>query len=216
MSWRGFMADTVKQRARNRLILMVREPLAGRVKTRLARNAGTVAALRFYRAASTNLIRRLGNDPRWQLVLAVSPDKAVTSRAWPAGIARIPQGPGNLGDRMGQLLRQRGPRASIIIGSDIPGVRPGHIASAFAMLGWSDAVFGPAADGGYWLIGAQPVRSPPDMFRNVRWSSAHALEDTLANLEGLKIAFAETLEDVDDAEALNRIGHLGMRVTPPR
>lgn len=194
--------------------MMVKEPVAGRVKTRLARETGTATALRFYRVASANLIRRLGNDPRWQLVLAVSPDRAIRARAWPACITRIPQGRGNLGDRMGRLLCESGPRATLIIGSDIPGIRPGHIALAFHMLRRSDAVFGPAADGGYWLIGMKPSRPIPNIFRNVRWSSPHALEDTLANLGRRKAAFTQTLEDVDNAVSLSRIGHMGMRVTP--
>jgi hypothetical protein len=210
------MADAAKAYMRNRLILMVKEPVAGRVKTRLACEVGTAAALRFYRAVSANLIRRLGDDPRWQLVLAVSPDSAVHSGSWPAAIARIPQGTGDLGERMGRLLRLRGSRATIVIGSDIPGVRPAHIAEAFRKLGSADAVFGPAEDGGYWLVGMKPHRTAPAMFRNVRWSSPHALSDTLANLEGRRVAFTETLEDVDDAAALQRIGHLGMRVTPAR
>jgi rSAM/selenodomain-associated transferase 1 len=200
----------------NRLIMMVREPVAGRVKTRLAREVGTSAALRFYRAVSANLIRRLGNDPRWQLVLAVSPDSAVRSPSWPASIARIPQGSGDLGDRMGRLLRQRGPRATIVIGSDIPAIGRADIAEAFRKLGSADAVFGPAEDGGYWLVGMKPRRAALAMFRNVRWSSPHALGDTLANLERHRVAFAATLGDVDDAASLRRIGPLGMRVTPAR
>ena len=210
------MVDAAKAYMRNRLILMVKEPVAGRVKTRLAREAGTAAALRFYRTVCANLIRRLGNDPRWQPVLAVSPDSAVHSTSWPTSVARIPQGIGDLGDRMGRLLRQRGPRATIVIGSDIPDVRPAHIADAFRKLGSADAVFGPAKDGGYWLVGMKPHRPALAIFRNVRWSSPHALDDTLANLEGHRIAFAATLGDVDDAASLGRIGHLGMRVTPVR
>jgi hypothetical protein len=195
---------------------MVKEPRAGWVKTRLAREIGTGAALRFYRAACANLIRRLGHDPRWRLVLAVSPDRAVNSRAWPAGIPRIHQGPGDLGLRMGRLLRERGPHATIIIGSDIPGILPSHIAQAFRMLGHADALFGPAADGGYWLVGMKPDRPVPGLFDTVRWSSPYALGDTLANLDGRTVAFTPTLEDVDDAASLRRIGHLGMRVTPAR
>lgn len=210
------MADIVRRQAGNRLVMMVKEPVAGQVKTRLASETGTAAALRFYRAACANLIRRLGNAPRWQLVLAVSPDRALYARSWPAGIARIPQGPGNLGDRMERLLHERGPRATIIIGSDIPAIQPSYIAQAFHMLGRSDAVFGPAADGGYWLVGMKPYRPAPNIFWNVRWSSPHALTDTLANLDGRKILFTQTLEDIDTAEALYRIGHVGMRVTPAR
>ena len=59
-----------------RVVVMVKEPVAGRVKTRLARGIGAVQACRFYRTATANLIARLAADPRWQLVLAVSPDIA--------------------------------------------------------------------------------------------------------------------------------------------
>jgi glycosyltransferase A (GT-A) superfamily protein (DUF2064 family) len=72
------------------------------------------------------------------------------------------------------------PRA-ILIGSDIPGLGPADIAAGFRALGKADAVFGPALDGGYWLVGFGP-RRPHCPFAKVRWSSPHALADTLANL----------------------------------
>ncbi|MBX2804499.1 MAG: TIGR04282 family arsenosugar biosynthesis glycosyltransferase [Hyphomicrobiales bacterium] len=210
------MAETSNDRNRRRLVLMVKEPRAGWVKTRLAREIGTAAALRFYRTACANLIRRLSSDPRWCLVLAISPDRALTSRAWPPSTPRIRQGTGNLGDRMGRLLHETGPRATIIIGSDIPGIQPQHIAEAFRMLEHADAVLGPAEDGGYWLVGMKPVRPFRDIFRNVRWSSSYTLDDTLANFKDLNVAFTQTLEDVDDAGSFKRNAHLGMRVTPAR
>lgn len=201
---------------RQRLILMVKEPCAGRVKTRLARNIGMAAALNFYRTATANLIRRLWRDPRWQLVLAVSPDTALHSRAWPANIPRIAQGHGDLGMRMDRLLHEREYHASIIIGSDIPAIRPAHIAGAFHLLAGHDFVFGPAADGGYWLIGMRPCRPAPGLFSNVRWSSPYTLKDTLRNLAGRTILFAPQLNDVDDAVSYSENAHLGLCVTPFR
>ena len=101
----------------------------------------------------TGLLRRL-DDPRWRLVLAVSPDHAgLTSRAWPPHLPRIPQGPGDLGNRMGRILRMMPPGPVCIVGGDIPGLGPAHIDRAFGLLGTHDAVFGPAPDGGYWLVG---------------------------------------------------------------
>jgi glycosyltransferase A (GT-A) superfamily protein (DUF2064 family) len=96
-----------------------------------------------------------------------------------------------------------------LIGADIPGIKPAHIALAFRRLASHDAVFGPAADGGYWLVG---FRNPPPggVFGNVRWSGPHALADTLANLRGanparFKVApMLPILEDVDDGAALAR------------
>ena len=77
---------------------------------------------------------------------------------------------------------------------------PERIAEAFALLGRHDAVLGRALDGGYWLIGLK--RSPRVLapFAHVRWSGPHALDDTLANLKGARVAFAATLGDVDTRE----------------
>jgi hypothetical protein len=93
-----------------------------------------------------------------------------------------------------------------IIGSDIPAITRAHIARAFALLGRNDFVFGPARDGGYWLIGARRrPRLPPGLLAGVRWSTAHALDDSLATLPaGARVAFLEELEDVDDGAAYRR------------
>lgn len=198
----------VKRRlVRNRLVIMVKEPRLGRVKTRLAREIGETNATRFYRTVSAQLIHRLARDPRWHTILAVTPDTAVTSQFWPPSVARVPQGRGDLGIRMIRALSAppRGP--VVVIGSDIPGVRAGHIAQAFRALGSRALVFGPAEDGGFWLIGANHAADLRGIFRSVRWSSAHTLTDTLANLRGRRIGFAAPLRDVDNAEDLRRTAH---------
>jgi rSAM/selenodomain-associated transferase 1 len=180
-------------RERPTLFVMVKAPVAGAAKTRLAAVIGAAEALRFYRSSTAALLRRVGSDPRWRTVLAVSPDRYAGSRFWPAVLPRIAQGPGDLGDKMQRLLDQpRGP--GILIGSDIPGIRSGHIAEAFAVLSRSGFVFGPSEDGGFWLAGAR--RPAPRLFRHVRWSTPHALADTLANLPG-PAGLAATLVDVD-------------------
>jgi rSAM/selenodomain-associated transferase 1 len=180
-----------------RLIVMAKAPLAGRIKRRLAASVGDVSAARFYRTCLAHTLMRLGRDPRWRTLLAVSPDRDLSAPYWPRGIKRMPQGGGDLAARMQRLFRRLPPGPAIIVGSDIPAIRPGDIASAFRLLGNSDAVFGRAADGGYWLVGL--LRSPRLLapFGNVRWSSPHALADTLRNLEGHRVAFAATLSDVD-------------------
>ncbi len=111
-----------------------------------------------------------------------------------------------MGARMGRLLRALPPGPVVIVGSDIPDLRPVHVARAFRLLGESDWVFGPAGDGGYWLIGARRRRAPPrETFANVRWSSAHALADTCANLKGARIGFLEELADVDTGDDIYNI-----------
>lgn len=124
------------------------------------------------------------------------------------------QGEGDLGERMHRLLAE-GPRQSLLIGSDIPGIRPRHLAAAFRKLAGADAVFGPAADGGFWLVGiSKPNRLKP--FRSVRWSSRYALTDTLENFRGLRVAFAAELADVDTRSAYAAARPLRERLILPR
>lgn len=183
-------------RRRGLLILFARAPRLGTVKRRLARQAGDAAALRFHRAMLGSLARRLGRDRRWRTVLAATPDRA----RFPTPLRRMPQGRGDLGERMARALARH--RRAVLVGSDIPDVRADDIAAAFRALdSGAGAVFGPAEDGGYWLVGLGP-RRPPDPFRGVRWSGPHALADTLANCRGRRVALLRRLRDVDNSEDL--------------
>jgi len=185
------------------LVVMLKEPRPGRVKTRLGRDIGMVAAAWWFRHQVRRLLRRV-TDPRWTVVLAVAPDRAgMASRVWPAHLARIPQGGGDLGDRMGRALRNAPVGPVCVIGGDIPDINAARIAEAFKALGANDAVFGPADDGGYWLIGLRRLRAiPPNLFSGVRWSTEHALKDTEATLSGHTIAHVAVLRDVDTAADL--------------
>ncbi|MGR3491423.1 MAG: TIGR04282 family arsenosugar biosynthesis glycosyltransferase [Shimia sp.] len=181
---------------------MLKEPHPGRVKTRLGRAIGHTRAAWWFRHQTSTLLRRL-DDPRWTLWLAVAPDaEGLTSRIWPAHLPRIPQGQGDLGDRMGRIFRSLPPGPVCIIGADIPTVDAPAIAEAFAALGRADAVFGPAPDGGYWLVGMKRSAAvPAQLFRGVRWSTQHALADTRATIPG-RIALIRTLQDVDEVTDL--------------
>ena len=183
---------------RHQLIVMVKEPRPGRVKTRLGREMGMVPAAWWFRHQTRRLLREV-DDPRWRLCLAVSPDReGLHSRVWPTHLPRLPQGRGDLGDRMGRLLRGAPPGPVCIIGADIPGIRRGHIAHAFSALGRHDAVFGPAHDGGYWLIGLKRIGTvPATLFRGVRWSTRTALADTIDSLGDRRVGVIDTLRDVD-------------------
>jgi len=189
---------------RQTLVVMVKEPHPGRVKTRLGRDIGMVAAAWWFRHQVAGLLRRV-ETPRWRLVLAVSPDAAgMASRVWPAHLPRIAQGTGNLGDRMARVFRGLPPGPACIIGADIPGIGPAHVARAFAALGDHDAVIGPAPDGGYWLIGLRRTAAvPARLFDGVRWSGPHARADTLASLGRARVALVDTLQDVDEARDLS-------------
>ncbi len=180
------------------LVIMARVPRLGTGKRRLARELGMLAAWRFQRRMLARVLRRLARDPRWTTWFAVTPDAAAHRAAhWAAPARVIAQGAGGLGPKMARLLCERPPGPVVIVGSDIPDLDAGHVARAFRALGRHDWVFGPAADGGYWLVGARRRRAPWRTFDAVRWSSAHALGDTLANLKGARVAFLEALHDVD-------------------
>lgn len=192
---------------------MVKEPRPGRVKTRLGRVIGMTRAAWWFRHQTSQLVRTL-QDPRWQIVLAVSPDReGMLSRVWQMGVPRMPQGPGDLGKRMARALSTQPSGSVCLIGADIPGIRSQNIARAFRALGSADAVFGPSPDGGFWLIGLKsprPARSR--LFRDVRWSSEHALADTVASIPDLKVAYVDELQDVDTVRDL-RMTSDGVRAT---
>ena len=199
------------------VFLMVKAPERGRAKTRLARDVGEGAALRFYRHNTRVMIRRL-RDPRWRLALAITPEPALAARWWPGDLPRIGQGGADLGARMAHVLAQARTGPVLVVGSDIPGITVGRIGAAFGALRGADAVIGPATDGGYWLVGLRRGPPPFALFDGVRWSGPHARADTIANLRalGLSVALADTLSDVDDAASYRETGAANIRLCRTR
>ncbi len=182
---------------------MIKEPRLGRVKTRLGQDLGLVQATWWYRHQVQKTLRNL-TDPRWETVLAVTPDRATWP--WPRQYRRIPQGRGDLGTRMARALSLAGTGPAFLIGSDIPGIEKRHISASFAGLGSYPAVIGPATDGGYWGIGLRHLhRQPTGFLRNVRWSTEHALADTLSSAPSLRWATLDTLSDVDTGADFDRL-----------
>jgi hypothetical protein len=192
---------------RRALVLFVRAPQLGTGKRRLARDIGDIAALRFERAMIALLLRRLAKDRRWRLRIAVTPDKACRrARYWRNGVETVGQGQGDLGIRMRRALETCRPGAVVLVGADIPALNARHAAVAFHLLGRYDLVFGPAEDGGFWLVGARHPRHLPPLFERVRWSGPDALADTLARLpRRIRVGYADRLEDVDDGNAYRRL-----------
>jgi uncharacterized protein len=203
------------------LVIMAKRVLIGRVKTRLAGQVGGVRATSFYRTNLAAVVDRLATDRRWTTVLAVSPDTSVSGVGWPgrsAHLRRAAQGNGDIGTRMQrQLARQhqnvRGP--VVVIGTDIPAIRPGHIAAAFRALGRKRAVFGPSPDGGFWLVGQRRVPRLLRLFSDVRWSSAETLDDCLRHTADQDVALIGTLADVDSGAELAAVSRwFGRRILP--
>lgn len=185
----------------------VRAPMRGAVKRRLAKDIGDRAAHAFYRATTRTLLRRIAGDAHWSVVLCVAPDRfARRGRFWDPRLSRESQGPGDLGVRMARTLLRRAGTPCVLVGSDVPDLGAVQIADAFAALRANDLVFGPASDGGYWLVGAHDFRRFGALFDNVRWSSPQALADTLANVPGpSRVAVLDMLDDVDDGADLARV-----------
>lgn len=183
------------------LVIFVKAPAMGRVKTRLARDIGKFKAWRFYRNTVTNLVKRVGQG-KWNTVLCVSPDDyngSYFDKRYPIN----PQGGGDLGERMQRVFDNVGPHYAkgplVLIGGDIPSIKKYHIENAFDALKDSDITFGPATDGGYWMVGQRRRARRISPFFDVRWSTEHALSDTVANIDPINsISFTDMLSDVDE------------------
>ncbi len=185
------------------VLIFARAPRLGAVKRRLARGVGARAALRFHCAMLDDLARASRADRRLRPILMLTPDRARLRLR--VRLPVLPQGGGDLGARMARAVRRFPRRRVFIIGCDIPGAGPADIHAALRALGRADAVFGPAEDGGYWLVGFGP-RRPARPFQDVRWSTRHALADTVRNFAGQRVAFLPPRRDVDTAEDLWTIG----------
>lgn len=181
------------------LILFGKRPRYGTGKTRLARRIGALQALRFQQRQLGTLLRTLGQDRRWQTLLALSPAADGLHLSGP--VPRTAQCRGDLGQRMLHALRTApGSGPVVLIGTDIPEITADHIAAALRSLRAADLVFGPADDGGYWLIGWSRRRPlPPGTLRGVRWSTPQALRDSLHTLGPHRTSLlTATLADVDE------------------
>ena len=187
------------------VIVMARQPVFGEVKTRLASTLGPACALAVYSLMLKRTLRRVSRG-RWCTVVAATP--SLTSRSagsWARGLPVISQSGRDLGERMQSAFDAMPPGPVVMVGTDIPGIRCRHIAEAFRALRCHDAVFGPSLDGGYWLVGLSPALRCLGIFTSVRWSTHHALADTLNGVpDTFSHAMLETLHDIDTADDVER------------
>ncbi|MEZ5920307.1 MAG: TIGR04282 family arsenosugar biosynthesis glycosyltransferase [Parvularculaceae bacterium] len=187
------------------LIIFLKAPVAGRVKTRLARDLGHPRAAALFRHMTQLTISRLSKG-NWRTILAIdgTPNGRGFDNLWPLRLPRMVQSGGDLGARMARAFSLAPPGPTIIIGADVPEARAEDIRAALFELGRKDAVFGASPDGGYWLIGLARRRSAPALFDGVRWSSRHALADTKKSLpEDFSFAEIEMRPDIDEIADLN-------------
>jgi rSAM/selenodomain-associated transferase 2/rSAM/selenodomain-associated transferase 1 len=189
---------------------MLKYPQPGAVKTRLVPALGEERACELYRALVRHTLKeveRLAARERVsvQIRVAGAPDFETARRWLGAKLAFAPQGDGDLGQRMERAVDEafeEGAPAAVVIGADCPELAAVHLAAALRALERKDVVVGPAADGGYYLLGMR--RFLPDLFHGIEWSSARVLDQTVAILHQARVEYdlLETLHDVDCAEDL--------------
>lgn len=189
---------------------MLKYPRPGAVKTRLVPALGERRAYALYTALARHAVGEAkqltgGGETSVEASIADGPDDAA-AREWLGGGLRIrPQGDGDLGQRMERAVREalaEGASSVVLIGADCPELTAERLASAFGVLEGTDVVLGPAADGGYYLIGMR--RLLPEVFRGIQWGGELVLEQTLdaARAAGIEWRLLDTLSDVDRPEDL--------------
>jgi len=186
----------------DRLLIFAREPIAGQVKTRLIPALGPVDAARLYRRMLDDTLAIAAEMPGIRSEVWIDGQAAASSIVASArilGIGHAEQRGPDLGRRMYNALRQALDLAvrAVLIGTDCPMIDRDYLEAAFAALSDRDIVIGPAADGGYVLIGARRV--DPWLFDGLPWGSDRVLAQTRDRLHDLGWSWSElaTLIDVD-------------------
>ena len=190
------------------LILFLKRPVAGRVKTRLAQTTGPEMALRVYAALVRRTVEaaaRSGAD-----VFAFMDTPGDPGFVFPADFRVKVQRGETLGERMAQAFQEvfaEGYGKVVIIGSDCPQMSPEVLGEAFRYLNAAPVVIGPAADGGYYLLGMTTY--VPGIFALSGWSHAGVLAETLQILQGKRTGYAllPELSDLDTEADFERLKH---------
>jgi len=183
--------------------IFVKQPIPGRVKTRLCPPLTPEEAARLYEVAMRECVARLV-EAGITLVVFYSGEDAYFRRSFP-DLPRLPQSTGDLGERMRLALTTllaTGCRSAALVGSDSPDLPVDQIEGALAALNSSDAVTVPADDGGYVLVGLS--RPAPQLFRDIPWSTAGVLSATRRRGEEAGLRYREIggWHDLDDLDSL--------------
>ncbi|MFT4679015.1 MAG: rSAM/selenodomain-associated transferase 1 [Litorivivens sp.] len=184
------------------LIIMAKPPIAGKVKTRLARGIGDENALVVYR----NLLQHTMDVAQTS---ALKPEVFATEKSTyfdETGFDQHLQSEGDLGDKMDLACRQmlKSAQKVVIIGTDCPDISHKHIDEANNLLDSHDVVFGPCEDGGYYLLGLKIAHK--ELFENLPWSTESLLKLTLKRCldAGISTVLLEELSDVDTIDDLKK------------
>ena len=190
------------------LAVFAKTPLPGRVKTRLAPALSPEEGAELYRCMLLDTVAKV-QTLAVDAVIFFDGEEGFFRELMP-GVRLIRQHRGGLGERLEhafEALAALGFRSRVVIGSDAPDLPLGFIEEAIRLVeGGSDAVFGPAEDGGYYLVALSGA--PCSLFHDIPWSGPEVLATSLARAceAGLSTALLPTWYDVDSFEVLLRPG----------
>jgi len=193
------------------VILFVKLPEKGRVKSRLAQRMNEDLVLRFYENMVLDTIDMLTRGRFPFRVCFTPPDAGDRILEWLGqGYRAFPQNGDDLGDRMENAFEHvfsEGAEDALLIGSDIPGLTFEVMDEAFNALLKNEAVIGPAGDGGYYLIGFKKGPFEPVIFHDMVWSTKTVFRETMDKLHdaSLKVHVLPELTDVDTVEDLKTL-----------
>jgi len=188
----------------NLIIVFVRTPELGKVKTRLAKAIGDQAALTIYKLLLKHTATVL-HELSFDKVVYYS-EKIENNDFWKASLfeKKLQKG-ADLGERMQQAFEtafDRGYKKVLIIGSDLFELTSTLIISALEALETYDISIGPSLDGGYYLLGMKELH--PAVFKNKKWGTHSVLENTLQDLKQQNVKLLEALNDIDTFEDLQQ------------
>jgi len=196
---------------RHSLVVFVKSPETGRVKSRLAADIGEQKARRLYRCFVEDLLDSLDKGNYCLKIFFHPPDQQNVLAKW-LGHHRCyePQRGDDLGGRMRNAFEKcfsEGFEAAILVGGDIPDMTGEIVTEGFAALKSGDAVIGPSHDGGYYLIGFQSGTFVPEVFTGICWGADGVLKSTREILEnkGLRLSFLPLWRDIDTYEDLTAL-----------
>ncbi|HXW69332.1 MAG TPA: TIGR04282 family arsenosugar biosynthesis glycosyltransferase [Dissulfurispiraceae bacterium] len=193
---------------RSAILLFIKSPEKGKVKSRLAKTIGEDAALDAYKCLVNCTLENLKAGCYLLKLYFYPPDSGAIIKSWLGNAYYYaPQQGTGLGDRMKSAFVQafsEGLEKVLVIGSDIPDLSIPLIDEAFVALDTSDAVIGPANDGGYYLIGFNRGNFLPDIFQGIEWSTDSVFNQTMKvfGKSSLKVHVLTELTDVDTYEDL--------------
>lgn len=192
----------------NTLIVVVKNPIPGQVKTRLQTRYTPAQAAALYRAFVQDTLALTQGLPIDRRIIAYDPPDAEEDIRVFCGDdwEYIPQVQNDLGQRMYQALHfalNDGAERAILLGTDIPSLPIQHLTQAFERLVHKDVVLGPSTDGGYYLVGLS--KDCPEMFENITWSTPHVLEQTIQSLreQNYALGLIPPWFDIDTPEELD-------------